>query len=70
MAMTGRDDRELVALATADPKFDAGMLQLDFRQGVYKFRSTPYGSLPTTSDLHRVLQEGLYSTYMPPWRLA
>lgn len=39
----------------------------DFRQGVYKFRSTPYGSLPTTADLDRVIQNGLYGTYMPPF---
>ena len=39
----------------------------DFRQGVYKFRSTPYGSLPTTADLDRVIQDGLYGTYMPPF---
>ena len=30
MAMTGRDDRELLPLATNDPKFDAGMLQLEY----------------------------------------
>jgi hypothetical protein len=30
MALTGRDDRALVPLATADPKFDAGMLQLEY----------------------------------------
>jgi hypothetical protein len=30
MAMTGRDDRELVELATTDPKFNAGMLQLEY----------------------------------------
>ena len=39
----------------------------DFRQGVYKFSSTPYGSLPTTDDLDRVIQNGLYGTRMPPF---
>lgn len=39
----------------------------DFRQGVYKFRTTPYGSLPTTADLDRVIQDGLYGTLMPPF---
>jgi mono/diheme cytochrome c family protein len=39
----------------------------DFRQGVYKFSSTPYGSLPTTDDLDRVIQGGLYGTRMPPF---
>jgi hypothetical protein len=30
MAITGRDDRALVPAATRDPKFDAGMLQLEY----------------------------------------
>jgi len=39
----------------------------DFRQGVFKFSSTRYGSLPTTADLDRVIQDGLYGTRMPPF---
>jgi mono/diheme cytochrome c family protein len=39
----------------------------DFRQGIYKFTSTPYGFLPTTADLDRVIQDGLYGTRMPPF---
>src|SRR5437667_5610608 len=39
----------------------------DFRQGIFKFSSTPYGFLPTTADLERVLQNGLYGTRMPPF---
>jgi len=39
----------------------------DFRQGVYKFSSTRYGSLPTPADLDRVIQDGLYGTRMPPF---
>ena len=39
----------------------------DFRQGVYKFSSTRYGSLPTTADLDRVIRDGLYGTRMPPF---
>jgi cytochrome c oxidase cbb3-type subunit 2 len=39
----------------------------DFRQAVFKFSSTPYGSLPTTADLDRVIQNGLYGTRMPPF---
>jgi mono/diheme cytochrome c family protein len=39
----------------------------DFRQGIYKFSSTPYGFLPTTADLERVIQDGLYGTRMPPF---
>ena len=39
----------------------------DYRQGTYKWRSTPSGSLPTDADLERVLINGLYGTYMPTW---
>jgi len=39
----------------------------DFRQGVFKFSSTPYGFLPTIADLDRVIQNGLYGTRMPPF---
>jgi cytochrome c oxidase cbb3-type subunit I/II len=39
----------------------------DFRQGTYKFSSTPYGFLPTTADLERVIRNGLYGTRMPPF---
>ncbi len=39
----------------------------DFRQGIYKFSSTPYGFLPTAADLDRVIQDGLYGTRMPPF---
>jgi mono/diheme cytochrome c family protein len=40
----------------------------DYRQGSYKWRSTPYGSLPLDSDLEHTLMNGLYGTYMPTWR--
>ena len=39
----------------------------DYRQGMYKWRSTPSESLPTDADLERVLVNGLYGTYMPSW---
>jgi len=39
----------------------------DFRQGIYKFSSTPFGFLPTTADLDRVIENGLYGTRMPPF---
>ena len=35
--------------------------------GVYKFRSTPIGTLPTTADLDRTIRDGLYGTLMPPF---
>jgi plastocyanin len=39
----------------------------DFREGIYKFRSTPYGSLPTVADLDHTIRSGLYGTLMPPF---
>jgi plastocyanin len=39
----------------------------DFRSGLFKFRSTPYGSLPTVADLDRTVSDGLYGTLMPPF---
>jgi cytochrome c oxidase cbb3-type subunit 2 len=39
----------------------------DFRRGVFKFRSTPIGTLPTTADLDRTIRNGLYGTLMPPF---
>jgi mono/diheme cytochrome c family protein len=40
----------------------------DYRQGTYKWRTTPSDSLPFDSDLEHTLQNGLYGTYMPTWR--
>lgn len=39
----------------------------DFRMGVFKFRSTPSGSLPTDGDLLRTLTAGVRGTAMPTW---
>src|SRR5438045_3554262 len=39
----------------------------DYRQGLFKWRSTPTGSLPLPSDLERTIENGVYGTYMPPW---
>lgn len=36
----------------------------DFRQGLFKFRSTPSGSLPTDNDLLKVVTEGIRWTAM------
>lgn len=38
-----------------------------FTLGVYKFRETPSGSLPTDADLLRTLQRGIPGTAMPAW---
>ena len=39
----------------------------DFTTGVYKFRSTPSGSLPVPADVVRTLQTGLPGTSMPSY---
>ncbi|MBI1853632.1 MAG: c-type cytochrome [Planctomycetes bacterium] len=40
----------------------------DFTRGVFKFRSTPTGDLPTDEDLMRTVTNGLAGTSMPSWR--
>ncbi|MBF0318813.1 MAG: c-type cytochrome [Nitrospirae bacterium] len=37
----------------------------DFTQGVYRFRSTPTGSLPTDEDLMRIMTVGIPRSSMP-----
>lgn len=41
----------------------------DYREGVYKFTSTPYGKKPTRQDLVRTIRRGAKGTSMPafPW---
>lgn len=39
----------------------------DFRKGVYKFKSTPSGSLPLDSDIYRTIAKGVPGTAMPAW---
>ncbi|MGH7340315.1 MAG: cytochrome c, partial [Candidatus Rokuibacteriota bacterium] len=39
----------------------------NFTLGVFKFRSTPSGSLPTDGDLYRTLTRGIRWTAMPTW---
>jgi len=41
----------------------------DFTKGVYKFRSTPSGALPTDQDLYKIITRGVYRTSMPDWAL-
>jgi mono/diheme cytochrome c family protein len=41
----------------------------DYRQGVYKFKSTYNASKPTDEDLHRVLVNGVPGTAMPSFSL-
>ncbi|MBF0432943.1 MAG: c-type cytochrome [Fibrobacteria bacterium] len=37
----------------------------DLTKGIYKFRSTPSGELPTNDDVFRVIQKGIPRTMMP-----
>lgn len=39
----------------------------NFTKGVFKFQSTPVGSLPTDQDLHRTIQQGMPGSAMPAW---
>jgi cytochrome c oxidase cbb3-type subunit I/II len=39
----------------------------DFTRGVYEFRSTPSGTLPTDLDLFRTVSRGVHGTAMLPW---
>jgi cytochrome c oxidase cbb3-type subunit 2 len=41
----------------------------DFTKGIFKFRSTPSGTLPTDEDLYKVISRGVYRTSMPEWSL-
>jgi mono/diheme cytochrome c family protein len=41
----------------------------DFTKGIFKFRSTPSGSLPTDQDLYKIITRGVYRTSMPEWSL-
>jgi cytochrome c oxidase cbb3-type subunit 2 len=39
----------------------------DFTAAVFKFRSTPSGTLPTDGDLYRTVTRGVRGTAMPTW---
>jgi mono/diheme cytochrome c family protein len=53
----GRGDGEWATDLTDKPR--------DFRTGVFKFRSTPCGFLPTDQDLIRTIRGGISGTAMP-----
>lgn len=40
----------------------------DFTTGMYKFRTTPMGAMPTDADLVRTIREGIPGTAMPAWK--
>lgn len=39
----------------------------DFTSGLYKFRSTPSGSIPTDEDIYTTISRGIRGTAMLPW---
>jgi len=41
----------------------------DFTKGIFKFRSTPSGTLPTHEDLYKIIARGIYGTAMPGFAL-
>ncbi|RMF69353.1 MAG: hypothetical protein D6743_02000 [Calditrichaeota bacterium] len=41
----------------------------DFTRGIFKFRTTPSGSLPTDEDLYKTITRGLHRTAMPRFAL-
>jgi mono/diheme cytochrome c family protein len=45
--------------------FDA--MPRDFRQGIYKFRSTRSGELPAIADVERTIRVGVRRSTMPAW---
>lgn len=39
----------------------------DFTRGIFKFQSTPAGSLPTDEDILRTIEKGMPGSAMPAW---
>lgn len=58
--LAGMGDGPAAGLLTAAPR--------DFTRGVYKFRSTASGTLPTDSDLRKAVADGLPGTSMIGWK--
>jgi len=54
---TGRGDGPWAAELTDKPR--------NFRKGIFKFRTTPCGKLPTNDDLRRTIRHGIAGTAMP-----
>ena len=40
----------------------------NFIKGQYKFRTTPFGKIPTDADLYKMLIRGMPGTTMPSWK--
>jgi len=54
----------------ADGPCAAGLLPpaRDLTAGIFRFKTTPGGDMPTDDDLFRTVTSGLHGTSMPPWR--
>ena len=57
---TGRGDGEFAKGVTTKPR--------NFRTGVFKFRTTAMGFLPTDDDLRRTIRSGVSGTMMPSFK--
>jgi len=57
---TGAADGACASLQTPPPR--------DLTAGIFRFKSTPGGDLPTDEDLFRTISMGLRGTDMSPWR--
>ncbi len=57
----GRGDGPALAFLETEPR--------DLTSGVYKWKSTPVGELPSDEDIERILRHGVPGTAMPAWNL-
>ncbi len=57
--VTGKGDGPSAALLNPRPR--------NFTSGIFKFRSTESGSVPTDDDLSTTVKNGLHGTAMPDW---
>lgn len=56
----GRGDGPWAEYMTTKPR--------NFRSGIFKFRTTPLGKLPTADDLRRTIRSGISGTAMPTFQ--
>ena len=59
--VTGKGDGRWAHMVFPKPR--------NFTRGIFRFKSTPSGTLPTDEDLFRTVSVGLNGTAMPPWQL-
>ncbi len=56
-------------MRSAPPRLFLKPYPRDYREGLYKFKSTPSNLPPTDEDLMRTVQEGVPGTAMPSFKL-